>query len=125
MQYTGASHFVWQGYTGSDLNYRLPKGELVIVRTYDDDSSVCLAWKFNIYADEPAMRLFIYVNAWTGKVVLDDPIIKHANTNGTADTRYSGTQTITGKTTLLQGATSRQTNFPTMIITGLLRNTII
>ena len=103
MQFTGASHFVWQGYTGNNPEFMQPRGELVIIRTYENDTAVCLAWKFLIYADKPLLKELIYVDAATGKVVLNDPIIKHANVPGTADTKYSGTQNIvtndTGKVT--------------------------
>jgi Zn-dependent metalloprotease len=79
---------------GSGPGEAMPAGELVIVRTYADDSTVCLAWKFHIYADRPIISTYVYVDATTGKVVLDDPLIKHSNSNGTADTRYSGRQPI-------------------------------
>ncbi len=94
MQFTQAAHFIWQGYAGSNPEFMQPRGELVIVRTYEDDSTVCLAWKFMIYADEPLRKELVYVHAQTGKIVLNDPIIKHANVSGTADTKYSGTQAI-------------------------------
>lgn len=71
-----------------------PEGELVIVRTYDDDSTVCLAWKFEIISPNPYSDANVYVNAQSGKVVLRDELMKHADVPGTADTRYSGTQTI-------------------------------
>ncbi|MFD2999073.1 M4 family metallopeptidase [Pontibacter toksunensis] len=76
-----------------------PKGELVIVNNYLSPSKErreepVLAWKFNIYAQEPLSRDFIYVDAQTGEVVHKDAIIKHAVASGSATTRYSGTQTI-------------------------------
>ncbi len=71
-----------------------PAGELVIVRTYDDDSTVCLAWKFEIQNYMPYAIANVYVNAQTGKVVLRDDLLKDADVPGTAKTRYSGTQTI-------------------------------
>ncbi|MFC7667333.1 M4 family metallopeptidase [Hymenobacter humi] len=59
-----------------------------------------LAWKFNIYAQQPVSRAYIYVDARTGEVVLQDNIIKHAAATGTFATKYSGTQTsATGTTT--------------------------
>ena len=94
MQHTKAARFVWEDYKGNDPEFLAPKGELVIVRTYADDSTVCLAWKFRISGSNPTVMSNIYVNATTGEVVLDDPLIKHGNVTGTAATRYSGTQTI-------------------------------
>lgn len=72
----------------------VPSGELVIVRTYDDDSTVCLAWKFNIMNAGKMSAALVYVDAQTGRVVLLDQQVKHSNTPGQAATRYSGTQTI-------------------------------
>ena len=76
---------------------RLPAAEpasLVIVRTYEDDSSVCLAWKIELTEPVTADAAYYYMNAATGKLVLKDAITKHSNVNGTAATRYSGVQQI-------------------------------
>ncbi|MHA6247908.1 M4 family metallopeptidase [Pontibacter sp. CAU 1760] len=77
-----------------------PQGELVIVENYlqpskDRSNPFVLAWKYNIYAQEPLSRSYVYVDAHTGKVVHQDAIIKHAAVAATAATRYSGNQTIT------------------------------
>ena len=53
-----------------------------------------LTYKFNIYAQEPLSRQEIYVDASNGTVVFTNNLIHTANTNGTAQTAYSGTQTI-------------------------------
>jgi Zn-dependent metalloprotease len=74
------------------LSQRVP--ELVIVRTYENDSTVCLAWKFEVLNSQPLAYAKVYVNAETGKVVLRDDIIKDANAFGIGDTRYNGTQSI-------------------------------
>ncbi len=71
-----------------------PAGRLVIVRTYDNDSSVCLAWKFSIQNPSAFAAALVYVDAQTGRIVLQDDQLKHTNTPGQAATRYSGTQTI-------------------------------
>lgn len=72
----------------------LPEGELVIVEDYYGDMSPKLAWKFNVYAQEPLSRDYVYIDAENGKVLFKDPIIKHANVVGAADTRYSGNRSI-------------------------------
>jgi len=88
--FTGASRFEWENNPGMAK----PKGELVIIQTYEHEDEVCLAYKFNIYALQPLYRAYVYVNAVTGKVVLDDAIIKHAepdkenNYNAEADKAY-------------------------------------
>ena len=60
-----------------------PGGELVIVEDFrvadPARRPLVLAWKFNIYAQEPQSRALVYVDARTGAVVLQDAIIKHAN----------------------------------------------
>lgn len=84
-----------------------PTGELVIVDDYNTKAlDHNLAWKFNIYALSPRSRGEIYVNAHTGKIMLNDPIIKHFQASGTPGsavvaTRYSGMKTI--QTTELDG----------------------
>ena len=72
----------------------LPKGELVIVRDARRDAEtgpLVLAWKFNVYAQQPVSRAYVYVDARTGEVVLQDQIIKHVGATGTFGTKYSGT----------------------------------
>lgn len=72
-----------------------PGGSLTIVDDYDTpEVDPDLAWKFNIYAVDPMSRAWIYVNAHTGKVMLNNRIIKHASTPVTVETRYAGTREI-------------------------------
>ena len=62
-------------------SYR-PTGELVVVEDYRQGGAagpLVLAWKFNIYAEEPLSRAYVYVDAHSGAVVLQDAIIKHAH----------------------------------------------
>ncbi|PHN07078.1 M4 family metallopeptidase [Flavilitoribacter nigricans] len=74
-------------------NSYFPQGELVIVDDYDTpELDLDLAYKFNIYASEPLSRDYVYVNAHTGKIMLKDAIIKHAQAD--VQTRYNGTQMI-------------------------------
>lgn len=71
-----------------------PKGELIIIdrNLFDNISEPILVYKFNIYSLKPLSRSFYYVNSSNGKLILEDPIIKHIQ--GPADTRYSNTRTI-------------------------------
>lgn len=67
----------------------IPRGELVLIDDYSTSAiDLAPAYKFNVYAVEPLSRDWIYINAHTGKLMLRNPIIKHA----TGPTRYSGTQ---------------------------------
>ncbi len=81
LDFTAADRYVWTGYTGNDPSFMEPRGELVIVSTYQQTGAVCLAYKFNIYALQPVTRAYVYVNAMDGTLVLNDPIIKHAEHN--------------------------------------------
>ncbi|MEX2597490.1 MAG: M4 family metallopeptidase, partial [Salibacteraceae bacterium] len=73
-----------------------PKGELEVINS---DASLKkldlhLAWKFNIYAAEPLSRTEIYVDANDGSVIFEQDLIHHADSNGIANTGYSGQQNI-------------------------------
>ncbi|MBC6605981.1 M4 family metallopeptidase [Hymenobacter sp. BT188] len=85
-----------------------PEGELVIVANTQAEpgspefEQPTLAWKFNIYSQQPVSRAYIYVDAETGDIVAKDAIIKHAAATGTFATRYSGTKT--GATESINGS---------------------
>lgn len=81
----------------SDFSFA-PKGELVIVHKDNADysaGSFVLAYKFDIFASEPLSRKFIYVEANSGVVVAEEEQIHGADEQGTANTLYSGSRTIT------------------------------
>ena len=89
-------------------------------KSKEEEVKDILVYKFNIYAKKPLSRDYVYVEANTGKIIMIDPIIKHssnnthntfkivdahntrlvsaplmpANSNGNADTRYSGNRNI-------------------------------
>jgi len=114
LQYVGAQEYMWENPANEEFAKRTepsktfyPKGELVFVENnLSEDKDVRkqmnLAYKFNIYAAKPLKRAYIYVNAITGEVVMQDNIIKTAAADGTADTRYSGERNI--KTDSYDGA---------------------
>ncbi|MCB0462224.1 MAG: M4 family metallopeptidase [Flavobacteriaceae bacterium] len=72
----------------------LPEGELVLIRenVLNESSKIVLAYKISIYAELPYSKNTVYVNADTGKIILSNPLLSHAE--GTAQTRYSGAKTI-------------------------------
>jgi bacillolysin len=106
----GAQKYMWQdaaeeaGLKASENDTKatyLPQGELVIVRDSRRNAEtgpLVLAWKFNIYAQAPVSRAYIYVDAHTGEVVLRDAIIKHAGATGSFATAYSGTRSVATET---------------------------
>jgi len=70
-----------------------PEGELVLVDDYDTpEIDLDLAYKLNVYATDPISRAYVYINAHSGKIMLNNPIIKHATAS--VMTRYSGERTI-------------------------------
>ncbi|MFM6924324.1 MAG: M4 family metallopeptidase, partial [Ferruginibacter sp.] len=74
-----------------------PKGELVYFSSDDDvtPSQLRLAYKFDIYANLPLSRQYVFVDAVNGKILGKRELIHTTNATGTATTAYSGTQTIT------------------------------
>ncbi len=74
-----------------------PKGELVYApangRFQGNEFRLC--YKFDIYAEVPFSRNYVFVDALTGQVIYTQNRIHHGNTTGTAITAYSGVRTIT------------------------------
>ncbi|WP_196885700.1 M4 family metallopeptidase [Aureivirga sp. CE67] len=133
LQHINATNYLWEYPQSAKAmdDYQKPTGELIIIPNYatidrgkNTDSSVKLAYKFDIYATNPLSRGDVYVDAQTGEILLYNATIKHAGefghtghnhdhdvatvpnytsmdetpmaiASGTAQTRYSGTQTIT------------------------------
>lgn len=90
LNYMHATKYKWQipeeeafikKETGDPSATYYPKGELVMVENFADDGKlngkVMLAYKFDIYAQEPINRAYIYIDAVTGKMLLGDAVIKH------------------------------------------------
>jgi bacillolysin len=101
LAHVGARKYMWQTAEANAAEFA-PQGELVIVRDLRQNAEtgpLVLAWKFNVYAAQPISRSYIYVDARSGQVVLQDNIIKHAAATGTFATAYSGTRTIADGTT--------------------------
>ena len=97
--FVGARQYMWQTADADAASFR-PTGELVIVRDARvENGPLVLAWKFNIYAAAPISRAYVYVDARTGEVVLQDNIIKHAAATGTFATAYSGSRSFADGTT--------------------------
>ena len=105
IRFVGAREYIWNTpdasmyYTQVNGTYA-PKAELVVVNNYENKNTTqstkyVLAYKFDIYASNPADRQYVYVHAQTGQIVHTNAIMKHANAPGTAATRHSGTQSIT------------------------------
>jgi len=74
-----------------------PKGSLVLYSGEEEvvPSALRLAYKFDIYAQEPMSRQIVFVDAKTGSILGRREMIHEANAVGSAVTGFSGTQTIT------------------------------
>ena len=73
-----------------------PKGELVIIKDYlAGNKEMKLAWKFTISSLDPYNEQWIYIDAISGKVIGNTPLLLDSNTSGSAETLYSGTVGIT------------------------------
>lgn len=74
-----------------------PKGELVILPKNTDYyiEQNRLVYRLDIYAHEPMSHAEYYIDAENGQLLFKNELIHTANSNGVANTAYSGTQTIT------------------------------
>ena len=105
LAFVGAKHYMWQlpqeeaalkqQQDNPAATYK-PQGELVLVTDEASRESkkprLVLAWKFDLYAQEPLSRAYLYVDAKTGAVILRDAILK--DIAAPFATRYSGTRTV-------------------------------
>lgn len=104
--YVGATSYKWESVneeyhlkfeTNNPTATYYPVGELKYVSSGLDlnPAEMKLTYKFNIYAQEPLSRQEVYIDAQNGNIVFYNNLIHTANSQGTAVTAYSGTQTIT------------------------------
>ena len=121
ISHTGAKHYMWEYPEAAKEmdNYKKPEGELLILPgEVIGQKEARLAYKFDIFATKPLSRGYLYIDAQSGEVLFFNAIIKHAETfghigepknvdkvkkneslnnilaTGSAQTRYSGTQSI-------------------------------
>jgi Zn-dependent metalloprotease len=76
LAFTGADVYEWAAAADA------PHAELVIIKDYERDNEICLAYKFEIVALQPASAAYVYVNARDGRIVLNNPQIKHLSSTG-------------------------------------------
>jgi Zn-dependent metalloprotease len=104
--YVNASIYKWQvpgeeamlkKISGNQEASYYPKGELYIVPDKGNYRSQNhhLTYRFDIYADTPMSRQYIFVDATTGEITFTMNRIENTDVHGTALTKYSGTQSIT------------------------------
>ena len=96
----GATKYLWECSEAEQIaltgKVYSTSGELVILPSLNGDKKQkpVLCWKLDVYATTPHERFNVYVDANSGKVVFKENRICTVTTNGTAVTKYSGTQTI-------------------------------
>ena len=70
-----------------------PKAELVLYQK-PNENKYNYAYVFDIYADKPLKRADYYIDATNGIILFENNKIHNADSNGSAVTKYSGTQAI-------------------------------
>ena len=103
MDYIGAKKYIWEderecelitSNTKNSQSYCFPNPEIVICRDNfaPEDTLFYISYKVNIRALDPFSDDYVYVDAKTGKVL--NTVSQIHSVNGSASTRYSGTQNI-------------------------------
>lgn len=54
-----------------------------------------LCYELDLFAHQPESRNLVYVDAKNGSIVMNESLIRHADVEGTAETKKSGTRTFT------------------------------
>jgi Zn-dependent metalloprotease len=104
LKYINAEVYMWELENEEALLKRIlkndevsyfPKATKVIVpdKMEFEGSTLRAAYKFDIFSNMPYDRKEVYVDAKTGKILFDLPLI-HMDGNGLANTQYSGTREI-------------------------------
>ncbi|MBS1744549.1 MAG: M4 family metallopeptidase [Bacteroidetes bacterium] len=101
----GATKYVWQE-AGMEQSIKAqlknpnasyyPVAEKCWYYTSDqiDPQNLVLAYKVDVFAEEPFSRAYYFINAASGKVIGREERVHTSDAVGTANTLYSGTQTI-------------------------------
>ncbi|NML71233.1 T9SS type A sorting domain-containing protein [Chryseobacterium sp. RP-3-3] len=105
LSFVGADSYKWQNKEEEEFLKNesknpnatfAPKGELVYYSDPSDEklTDLKLAYKFDIYAEKPLSRQYVFVDAKNGAVLGTDALIHETNAPGTATTAYSGNRSI-------------------------------
>ncbi|MEY4926169.1 MAG: hypothetical protein RI894_605, partial [Bacteroidota bacterium] len=106
LRHVGAKVYKWQipgeeAFIKAENNDMMasfyPVAEKVWISSIEglEPAKLRLAYKFDIYAQEPLSRQFVFVDAKTGEIIGAKQTLHTTDTPGSAVTGYSGTQTIT------------------------------
>jgi Zn-dependent metalloprotease len=105
IRFAGAKKYMWQD---ADMEQRIkkalanknasyaPVGKLVWYNAGNEvsEADLRLAFKVDVYAEEPLSRADYFIDAQTGQVIGKKDKINSTDATGTANTQYSGTKTI-------------------------------
>lgn len=85
----------------NDPNFTFkPKAEVVILPQVNGKRvEFSYAYKFKIYAEEPLYHAYVFVDATSGKIIKERNLICTIDAVGSANTKYSGSQSITADNT--------------------------
>lgn len=74
----------------------MPNGEFTLTPKNGSFSApeFVFSYRFNIYAQAPLSRRYVYVDANTGDIIWEQNLIHHVDSAGTANTGYSGQRPI-------------------------------
>lgn len=81
--------------TGNPNFSYTPAGKVVVLPSLENGISYRYAYKFDIYAEFPVSRSFVYVDASSGAILKEKNILCTVDVPASANTKYSGTQTMT------------------------------
>ena len=105
LDYVGAEVYMWQD-ENEEQNVKIirndndatyyPEGIKIITPVQPDirKNKLRTAYKFNIYSIKPYDRKMVYVDAQTGEILFDLPLIHFSDEIGTAYTQYYGEREI-------------------------------
>ena len=96
LKHIGAEVYMWMDEENVEAATYYPEGVKIITPVHPDITMNKLrtAYKFNIYSKKPFDRKMVYVDAQTGEILFDLPLIHFENAVGTAHTKYSGIREI-------------------------------
>jgi Zn-dependent metalloprotease len=108
-QYVGAERYMWEdameealfkSQTGNLQASYLPEPELMyVVNPSKLSEPVRLGYKVTIYASQPLSKQVVFVDAVNGQIIHSENLLHFKDVKGTANTVYSGVQTITTDST--------------------------
>ncbi|HHC79753.1 MAG TPA: T9SS type A sorting domain-containing protein [Flavobacteriia bacterium] len=108
LSFVGAQAYLWEDRAASkELGYQKPEGELVLLPVFDNQQKkgssekLKLAYKFEIFSIRPMGGSDVYVDAKTGKILLNNIRVKHVDNVGYDGREYAKNTTATNRKEVL------------------------